>query len=130
MRLWHLLIVLIVFSLTLTASAQTQEPKATTDPFEDAHQGVFQNQKDRAVEAGRSTAAFQQAGTVLSGNVPRRNFIDEQIFGRMDRDRVPHAGLAGDEEFIRRAYIDSTGLLPPADKIREFVASKDPQKRD
>src|SRR5262245_155950 len=103
MRLWHLLIVLMFFSLTLSASAQTQEPKST-DPFEDAHQGVFQNQKDRAVEAGRTTAAFQQAGPVLSGNVPRRNFIDEQIFGRTDRDGVPHAALAGDEEFIRRAY--------------------------
>jgi len=126
----HLLIVLLVFSLTLSASAQAQEPKPPADPLEDAHQGLFQNRTDRAVEAGRTTAAFQQAGPVLSANVPRRNFIDEQIFGRMDRDKVPHASLAGDEEFIRRAYIDATGLLPPADTIRKFVAGKDPQKRD
>src|SRR5262245_29952313 len=126
MRSSQSLIVLILFSLAITASAQTQDTKPPADPLEDAHQGVFQNRRDRAVEAGRTTAAFQQAGPVLSGNVPRRNFIDEQILGRIERDNVPHASLAGDEEFIRRAYIDTTGLLPSAEKIREFVASKDP----
>src|SRR5215470_14997184 len=129
MRLMQL-IVLLVFSLTISVSGQTQESKPPADPLEDAHQGLFQNRTDRAVEAGRTTAAFQQAGPVLTGNVPRRNFIDEQIFGRIERDSVPHASLAGDEEFIRRAYIDATGLLPPPEKVREFVASKDPQKRD
>src|SRR5215470_20004537 len=112
MRSRHLLSVLLVLSLSLGASAQTQEPKPQADPLEDAHQGLFQKQPDRAVEAGRTTSAFQQAGPVLSANVPRRNFIDEQLLGRMERDGVPHAGLAGDEEFIRRAYIDATGLLP------------------
>src|SRR5262245_21845976 len=129
MRLRHLVSVVLILFLLIPASAQTQEPKQA-DPFENAHQGLFQNKTDRAVEAGRSSAAFQQATTVGAGTVPRRNFIDEQLFGRMERDGVPHAPLASDEEFIRRVYIDATGLLPPPEKVREFVASKDAQKRD
>jgi hypothetical protein len=122
--------VLFMIATVLTLSGQTPEPRPAADPFEDAHQGVFENKTDRAVEAGRATAAFQQSGTVISEDVPRRNFIDEQIFGRMERDGVPHAPLASDEDFIRRVYIDAQGLLPPPEKVREFLTSNDPQKRD
>lgn len=130
MRSWHRLVVLLVFSLVSYASAQTQEPKPPADPFENAHQGLFEGKTDKAAEAGRITAAFQQSGTTLSGNVPRRNFVDELLFGRMERDGIPHSPLAGDEEFVRRVYLDATGLLPTPEKVREFVASADPEKRD
>ena len=62
--------------------------------------------------------------------MPRRNYIDEQLFGRMERDGIPHAGLASDEEFLRRAYLDATGLLPEPQKVREFLESRDRDKRD
>jgi len=48
----------------------------------------------------------------------------------MDRDQIPHAPLAGDEEFLRRAYLDATGLLPTPDQVRSFVADRDANKRD
>jgi len=126
----YLLAVLLILAVAVCASAQTPEPKPAADPFEDAHQGVFDAKKDKAVEAGRATAAFQQSGMVVSASVPRRNFVDEQIFGRMERDGIPHAPLAGDEDFVRRVYLDATGLLPPPEKARAFIASTDPQKRD
>jgi hypothetical protein len=62
--------------------------------------------------------------------VPRRNLIDEFIFGKIERDGVPHAPLASDEEFFRRVHIDLTGRLPPDDRLRAFLASTDPDKRD
>lgn len=34
--------------------------------------------------------------------LPHRNFIDDEIFARMERDGVPHAPLTTDREFIRR----------------------------
>ena len=37
---------------------------------------------------------------------------------------------AADEVFIRRAYLDITGTLPTPKQVREFVASKDPKKKD
>src|SRR5439155_10252962 len=65
-----------------------------------------------------------------SAAIPHKNFIDDQIFGLIEKDGIPHSPLSSDEEFLRRAYLDATGLLPTPDKIREFVADKDPQKRD
>jgi hypothetical protein len=38
--------------------------------------------------------------------------------------------LANDEDFIRRVYIDATGLLPMPEAVRESAASKEPDKRD
>ena len=55
---------------------------------------------------------------------------DEHIFGRIERDNIPHAPLASDEEFLRRTYLDLTGLLPTLDQVRTFLTDTDPNKRD
>lgn len=138
MRLWHWTVGLVIFSLVLSVSAQVSQQKKmkprtgsdAVDQFEKAHQGLFTPKTDEAVEASRLTAEFAGSGAPMAGSVPRKNYIDEHIFGRMERDKIPHAGLASDEEFIRRVYIDATGLVPTADAVREFVASTDPNKRD
>src|SRR5215472_18094247 len=62
--------------------------------------------------------------------VPFRNFIDEFIFSKMERDGIPHAGLSTDAEFLRRIHLDLTGRLPEAEGIRTFLADKDPAKRE
>src|SRR5688572_15554219 len=135
-KYWMIVGLLMFSSLVLSVSAQKQDPTPVIkeadglDQFEAAHQGLFTPTTDKAAEASRMTAEFNGPGAVVPGDIPRKNFIDEQIFGRMERDKVPHAGLAGDEDFIRRAYIDATGLIPTSDKVREFVASTDPEKRD
>jgi hypothetical protein len=61
--------------------------------------------------------------------VNRQNFIDDYIFGKMKRDKIPHAGLSTDTEFLRRVHLDLTGRLPEVETIRTFVADKDPEKR-
>lgn len=70
-----------------------------------------------------------EAGRV-SDPVPRKNLIDEFIFGKMEKDGVPHASLSSDEEFFRRIHIDLTGRIPRDDELRVFLASSDPDKRD
>ena len=65
-----------------------------------------------------------------SSAIPRKNLIDEFIFGKMEKDGVPHAGLSSEEEFFRRIHIDLTGRLPQDDQLRAFLASPDPDKRD
>ena len=62
--------------------------------------------------------------------MPRRNFIDEHIFGRLAAAGVPHAGLSSDDEFVRRVYLDATGLPPSTGDVRAFVADRSPGKRD
>src|SRR5207244_3471008 len=89
--------------------------------------------EDKAKEASRLTeavaAALPDAGS-STAPISRKNFIDEHIFGRIERDKIPHAPLAGDEEFLRRAYLDATGLLPTPDQVRSFLSDTNPNKRD
>jgi hypothetical protein len=62
--------------------------------------------------------------------VPRKNFVDEYIFGRMERDGIQPAPISSDEEFLRRIYLDVTGRIPSADQVRSFVNDTDPEKRN
>jgi Protein of unknown function (DUF1549)/Protein of unknown function (DUF1553) len=134
------LIIAVVFSLSLVVSAQlpqkdqTQpnQPQADQDRIEAAH-GKLLSAEDKAKEASRLTEAVAPAlpaAAASNAPVPRKNFIDEFIFGRMERDKIPHAPIAGDEEFLRRAYLDTTGLLPTPDQVRSFLNDKNPDKRD
>src|SRR5215510_8572408 len=128
-----LLLSMVVFGQV--ASQQKEAPKKPAidqDKFDKAHEGIFSKQGDKAAEAGRLTAEMSKALPAAGANtkIARKNFIDEQIFGRIERDRIPHSALSTDEEFLRRVYLDATGLLPTPDKVREFLADKDPQKRD
>jgi hypothetical protein len=66
----------------------------------------------------------------VSTPVPRKNLIDEFIFGKLAKDGVPHASLSSDEEFFRRLHIDLTGRLPQDEQLRAFLASRDADKRD
>ena|SRR5688572_27250171 len=65
-----------------------------------------------------------------AGPVPRVNFIDEHIFGKMERDKIPHAPLSTDREFIRRIRLDLTGRLPSPEELRGFLADKSAGKRE
>ena len=89
------------------------------------------NKPDRRQQASQLTESV--ACGEPSGNpadVPRKNFIDEHIFGKMERNGIPHSPLAGDAEFLRRVSLDLTGRIPYPVEVREFVASSDPAKRD
>ena len=110
----------------------TPQPASPThDQIEAAHSGMRQSTADAARDAARLTDAIARpARAVKSRPVPRRNFIDQIIFDRIKRDGIPHAGLATDEEFVRRAYMDAIGLPPTADEVRSFVADKSRDKRD
>jgi len=62
--------------------------------------------------------------------VKRRNLIDEQVFAKLRRFNIVPSELSSDSEFLRRVCLDLTGTLPPPQCVREFLASKDPNKRD
>lgn len=66
----------------------------------------------------------------FSSELPEtRNFIDAAVFKQLERLRINPTGLCSDTVFLRRAYLDLTGLLPTAERAREFVASTSPDKR-
>jgi len=81
------------------------------------------------LDALTSKIAPKAAGKAL-WPVPENNFIDRIVFARQKRDGVPHAGLATDAEFLRRATLDLTGRLPEPETVRGFLADSSPAKRE
>ena len=59
-----------------------------------------------------------------------KNFIDDEIFGKMAKAGVRWAPPASDAEFLRRAYLDLTGQIPELEVARSFLADTDPNKRE
>jgi hypothetical protein len=57
------------------------------------------------------------------------NYIDEHVLSKLRAMQIRPATLADDTTFLRRAYYDLCGLVPPADDARAFVRSTDPNKR-
>ena len=59
-----------------------------------------------------------------------KNFIDDEIFGRMAKDGIAWTVAASDEEFLRRVTLDLTGQIPDVTTLRSFLADASPDKRD
>jgi hypothetical protein len=97
----------------------------------------------KAVATGETSIMVRAAGHAVSARfgvigppvaryprVARNNFIDEHVFRKLERFNIVPSELSGDAEFLRRACLDLTGTLPPPDRVREFLASTDPRKRE
>jgi hypothetical protein len=60
---------------------------------------------------------------------PRNNFVDDLVLKKLQLLNLPPSDLCTDAEFVRRAYLDTCGILPTAEEVTTFVASSDPKKR-
>ncbi len=129
MKLWNSMLLGLV--LCLAAGAQDRDNSGVIDPeiSSEAHSGLFRPPESQSLGARTEilTAGF---GHPTAGPVSRRNFIDDHIFGKMEQDSVPHASLATDGEFFRRARLDLTGRPPSPEEIRDFLADSSPDKRE
>src|SRR5436190_16874272 len=74
------------------------------------------------------TAAL--AAPVSADKIPQRNFIDQEILGKLVTTNSPVSPLASDEEFLRRIYLDLTGRIPDPGEIRAFLADTSATRRD
>jgi hypothetical protein len=59
----------------------------------------------------------------------RRNFIDGELFKRLESLKVPPSPPSSDATFLRRVSLDLTGEQPSPDRVREFLKNTDPEKR-
>ena len=82
--------------------------------------------------AASLTTAFARVVVPASAadSIPKRNFIDAEIFGKLAASQVPSAPLSSDEEFFRRINLDLTGRIPSSDEVRAFLADTNASKRD
>jgi len=55
--------------------------------------------------------------------------IDTHIEKTLKDAKLTASPLCSDDEFVRRAYLDITGVIPTADQARTFFDSKEPNKR-
>jgi hypothetical protein len=96
-----------------------------------------------AVGTGETAVIVRAAGHEVSANVgviakelanypviARRNYIDEFVYSKLQKLNIVPSPRSTDAEFLRRVCLDLTGTLPPPNRVREFLASKDPRKRD
>ncbi|MBI3697347.1 MAG: DUF1553 domain-containing protein [Acidobacteria bacterium] len=59
----------------------------------------------------------------------RNNFVDELVYSKLRRLNIVPSPLSSDEEFLRRVYLDTVGVLPTLEETRQFLDSADPRKR-
>ena len=60
----------------------------------------------------------------------RRNWIDGPVLEKLAALNLSPSPRCTDSEFIRRAFLDTCGILPTADETRAFLADTAPDKRD
>lgn len=61
---------------------------------------------------------------------PRRNFIDDLVLEKLQSLNLPPSPRSSDEEFLRRAFLDTIGVLPTAQETRDFLAKQSAGRRD
>jgi hypothetical protein len=63
-------------------------------------------------------------------DVPENNYIDTLMHAKFRKLRVQPSELCSDEEFLRRATLDITGVLPTLDEYVRFTHDQDSKKRE
>ena len=69
------------------------------------------------------------APEVFTG-APRRNWIDDLVLEKLRELNIPPSARCTDEEFLRRVFLDTIGVLPTASEVRAFLADVSTGKRD
>jgi Protein of unknown function (DUF1553)/Protein of unknown function (DUF1549) len=129
--LWILPLTTLLCVAAETGQKQDKKPVVDSSIMSsDVHAPLFRGPK--SLEAGAKTDHLTSGlprQSAAGERVPRRNFIDHHIFGKMERDKVPHAPLATDQEFFRRVTLDLTGRIPTPSEAITFLEDTSPNKR-
>ena len=59
---------------------------------------------------------------------PTYNFIDDLVYAKLKSVRVQPSDVCTDSDFVRRLYLDLTGLPPEPETVKTFLNDKTPSK--
>ncbi len=74
----------------------------------------------------RSEAVPAEVYTAL----PRKNFIDELVWQKLQRLNITPSDSCGDHTFLRRATTDICGRIPSPEEVDAFLTDSSPDKRE
>jgi hypothetical protein len=96
--------------------------------------------RGEATLLARYEGAYAAAGLIVMGDrsgftwqdVPGYNQIDTLVYEKLQQVKVQPSDVCTDAEFIRRVYLDLTGLPPVPEQVRAFIGDPRPTrvKRD
>src|SRR5207248_84195 len=83
-----------------------------------------------ATVLARYEGAYAAAGLVVMGDrsgfawkdVPEYNYIDKLVYEKLRQVKVLPSDVCTDGDFIRRIYLDLTGLPPEPQQVRAYLA--------
>ena len=61
--------------------------------------------------------------------LPANNYVDNHVHNKLHKLRMTPSELCSDEVFVRRLYLDITGLLPTVEESAAFLADTSADKR-
>jgi len=130
---------LALFALTAGLAALLGDVTAAADPPAKLDKKALRLKLKAAAEAAAAKSAAPATPVVpvkvaLGPVGPKdaaalANVIDEQIAAKLAAGKVSASPVCSDEEFLRRAYLDLTGVIPPADKAKAFLDGTDAANR-
>jgi hypothetical protein len=85
--------------------------------------------QSRVLYARLSVPYPHQVDPALYTKFERRNFIDELAAAKWKALNIAPSNPAPDFIFIRRAFLDTAGVLPTAEEVENFLMDKSPDKR-
>ena len=86
--------------------------------------------KRLAVLALSAATALIAAESIFETTAPApTSKIDQLVFSHLKQLQIEPAAIASDPVFLRRAFLDTIGVLPTPEEAREFLADTNPTKR-
>ena len=109
-------------------SAASVTPQGRVSLLRRAETDLIVRYESHVLDARVSTVINPELALDFS-KLTRRNFIDNELFKRLESLKVPPSPRSTDAAFLRRISLDLTGEQPLPDEVRGFLADKDPDKR-
>jgi hypothetical protein len=109
--------------------------KELAKTYENGRVEVFDRPGDVAVMVRYQTFASVFRATIPLGAPvdkvpPSKTFVDDLVFKKLRAVGMPPSEVCDDTTFLRRVSIDVAGRLPTPEETRNFLESKDVNKRD